>query len=592
MSDKSTVTEFVIEKLVKLGGLLGFNEIRLRWKLTRGLESIRRRGRRAKVTAVHVGYAHKTCGRCGAVNDKAAKQCASCGARLGWRGWQVLGRIGILMPNIVSVSTLLAAVLFVIYGRMLLGDIEGNFFSFSGRDLVTFGAHVRVAVQAGEWWRLGTAVFLHAGIMHIGFNIFALSVIGPQVEQLFGRLRMFTFFVLTGVLANVAVQIVSGWLDPLMLSGGLGGPLGWLAEQLWLPPLAQSIGASGGVMGLIGVTAGWGHRDGTAVGRGARNLMLQWLLYTTIFGLVVGANHGAHFAGFILGAAFGYSLQPVYRTRSAPGPLTIAGTVLSLLITVVCVTMTLAPKPTQALWQQLFIATPTLSAAEVRLADHYGIPHDQLLALRQVTGHSWSTVSPAAPARPTPGSTSDNHSGDGASDGPPGPMTGIRSTLSCTTPNAPSISDCGLTQQQQQALTRFLASYGLTAYFQHEMVDTGSRAARKQWFVLAISSDNPWDLLRFVGTDASNYGYRTEEIIARLRAWDRTFRLQVAAAGADWVELRLVTMPPDLAAWVRELVAFCPDLLKTGDVHLPASGELVDIERYIRQHRRIQLWWD
>ena len=72
-----------------------------------------------------------------------------------------------------------------------------------------------------------------------------------------------------------------------------------------------SICAWGAVMGLCGVAAGWGQREGTTAGREIRNMMLKWAAYTVLFGFFIGADNAAHAAGFVSGGVIGTPLQQI-----------------------------------------------------------------------------------------------------------------------------------------------------------------------------------------------------------------------------------------------------------------------------------------
>ncbi len=196
--------ERLIEFLIAVGGLVGMNRVRLRWRLTRALDRLAASIARTVTTSAHVAYAHKTCPACGAVNDRERRACASCGARLGSRASQMLARLGLVVPNVLSVPTLLSTLIFLIYLRTLQLDQAGGLMGFSSEALVRHGGQVPALVAEGQWWRLGSAVLLHSSILHLGFNLLALSMIGPPIEQLFGRLRTLSFFMATGVLASVA----------------------------------------------------------------------------------------------------------------------------------------------------------------------------------------------------------------------------------------------------------------------------------------------------------------------------------------------------------------------------------------------------
>jgi membrane associated rhomboid family serine protease len=306
-----------IERVVGLAGHLGFNKMRLRWKLIRWQEQRRRRARRREQVVAHITYAHKTCPECGAVQDRDEAVCTGCGARLGSRRFQLLERIGLAIPVPASIATLLAVAILVAYGRVWLAG-GGGLSGPSGSLLVEFGGRWP-PLMSEEPWRLVTAMFLHAGILHLGFNLLAIASIGPRVEELYGRPTMLGLFIVTGVLANVAtLQVASP---------------------------AIGIGASGGVMGLIGAAAAWGQRAGTGRGRAMRDAMLMWIGYTFLFGLFVGADHWAHLFGAIAGAVFGFLVKPEVWMRRALVAVRAGAGIVGLVATVGAVAIICARTP-------------------------------------------------------------------------------------------------------------------------------------------------------------------------------------------------------------------------------------------------------
>lgn len=96
-------------------------------------------------------------------------------------------------------------------------------------------------------------------------------------------------------------------------------------------------------MGLVGLLAGWGHRDGTTIGRGVRDRMVKWGAYTMLFGLALGANHVAHAAGFVAGGALGLATDTrwVERTRDSTASSLFGG--LAGLAALACTLLALAP---------------------------------------------------------------------------------------------------------------------------------------------------------------------------------------------------------------------------------------------------------
>jgi len=307
-----------IERVVNIAGDLGFNKMRLRWKLIRWQEHRRKKARQREQLVAHVTYAHKTCHQCGAVQDRHEAVCTRCGVKLSSRGFQVLERIGLATPVPLSMSTLLAVAILVAYGRVWFAS-GGGLSAPHGALLVGFGGRWPPLI-AEEPWRLVTAMFLHAGLWHLGFNILAIATVGPRIEETYGRATMLGIFIVTGLLANLATLQV----------GGLG----------------VGVGASGGVMGLIGAAAGSGHRAGTSHGRAQRDAMLQWCAYTFVFGFAVGADNWAHLFGLITGAAFGLAVRPeTWKRRSLIPVRAVAGLVgLVATLGAVAIIITRAPQ--------------------------------------------------------------------------------------------------------------------------------------------------------------------------------------------------------------------------------------------------------
>ncbi len=218
-----------------------------------------------------------TCGSCGALVDPKAKRCHQCG-----RLWPaLLGlRPGLdrLFSREHSFSKPFALFLVVVYlATVLVGQRTGNvgpglLEKFNPGPGVTLPAGVAYTpfILGGDWWRTITACLLHAGIVHILFNCFALFNLGRIVEQIYGNARL---------------TIV------LFVSGVVGYVVG-------LPFVPMSLGASGAICGLIGAVLAFGFRRGGTHGEMIRGQALQWILYLAVFGFVVsGINNYAHFGG-------------------------------------------------------------------------------------------------------------------------------------------------------------------------------------------------------------------------------------------------------------------------------------------------------
>lgn len=78
------------------------------------------------------------------------------------------------------------------------------------------------------------------------------------------------------------------------------------------------------------------------------------------------------------------------------------------------------------------------------------------------------------------------------------------------------------------------------------------------------NTQDPFDVLRKAGTNGANYDLDTEDIIARLIAWQSRCEFQVTGAEGDTLDLVFTSLPKDLDAFVAELYDFCPDLVDQG----------------------------
>jgi membrane associated rhomboid family serine protease len=141
------------------------------------------------------------------------------------------------------------------------------------------------AVADGEVWRMVTVVLLHANLVHIWFNMWALWVLGPQIEREVGGLR----FVLLYLASAATGSAFAFWL---------GGPLD------------LGVGASGAIFGLFGVwLASAVRRRHTAYGRYLLSQLGFVLLINAAIPFVFPnvswqAHLGGLLAGFVLGNAW------------------------------------------------------------------------------------------------------------------------------------------------------------------------------------------------------------------------------------------------------------------------------------------------
>jgi membrane associated rhomboid family serine protease len=158
-----------------------------------------------------------------------------------------------------------------------------------------------------EMWRTVTSGFIHFGVIHIGFNMFALYQIGPALERMVGRFR-FTTLYFAALLAGSAGVALSDKFSP---SGG----------------------ASGAIFGLFGVLAVALWRRG--INPFSTSLGMVLILNLVITFTISNISIGAHIGGLIGGTSCGLMLFPSPTQRipkwvSIAGPIAIA--VISLVV--------------------------------------------------------------------------------------------------------------------------------------------------------------------------------------------------------------------------------------------------------------------
>ena len=181
-------------------------------------------------------------------------------------------------------------------------------------DLLNWGGNIRPFVVEGEWWRLFTYMFLHAGVFHLLMNMFALLYIGIFLEPLLGKTRFLSAYLLTGVCAGLASIIMHSF--------------------------TVAVGASGAIFGMYGVFVAM--LTTRFIERTARKTILRSILYFIIFNLANGVkgniDNAAHIGGLISGLAVGYAFYPgllsgqrIIRQLGVSAIITIAVILLALI---------------------------------------------------------------------------------------------------------------------------------------------------------------------------------------------------------------------------------------------------------------------
>jgi rhomboid protease GluP len=172
----------------------------------------------------------------------------------------------------------------------------------SPQRLFDLGALYPPAVAiGGQYWRLFSAMFLHAGLFHIMFNAWALWVFGTIVERDFGTPRFVAIFFVTGFVASASSYAF--------------GPL-----------TAVGVGASGAIFGIFGafVAYNWRRRHLAMAATNLRWAMML-LALNALLAFAFGAiDWRAHLGGFLAGIVAGFTAEGV-GSRQQRTLMTVAG---------------------------------------------------------------------------------------------------------------------------------------------------------------------------------------------------------------------------------------------------------------------------
>jgi len=148
--------------------------------------------------------------------------------------------------------------------------------SYDNYTLLKFGANLDTLVKDGDLYRLITCAFLHIGILHLLFNMYALLTIGSQVESFFGKIKYLIIYL---------ISAISGSILSIAFS-----------------PNTISAGASGAIFGLLGSLLYFGYYYRAYLGNVIKSQILPIIIINLLFGFMVsGVDNAAHIGGLIGG---------------------------------------------------------------------------------------------------------------------------------------------------------------------------------------------------------------------------------------------------------------------------------------------------
>ena len=228
----------------------------------------------------------KLCPACGALVGISATRCHECGASLRFSLAALSkGLSGIFGENEAPVTTVLLVANILMFGVswVAIASAGGGGFrilwGMGGETMYRLGASYGPAIFYGhEWYRLITAMFLHGGLIHIGFNMMALMQFGPTLEELYGSARYLFLYVVTGAFG-------------FLVSAFMGN---------------YSLGASGALLGLIGLMLAITSKRGGSYMRELRSRLISSVVILFVLGFSgMGLDNYAHGAGLAAGFGLG-----------------------------------------------------------------------------------------------------------------------------------------------------------------------------------------------------------------------------------------------------------------------------------------------
>jgi membrane associated rhomboid family serine protease len=208
-----------------------------------------------------------------------------------------------------SATTVLLALIGAVFALEVVTGGPGSLMTGpSASKLVDLGASVAlfptsngiVGIATGQYWRLVTSMFLHAGLLHIAFNAYALWIFGTVVEQELGRLRFLLIYFVTGIVAS--------------------------AGSYAFGPPAVGVGASGAIFGIFGAFVAYNYRRRhLAIAAARLRSAVTIVVINMVLALSIqGIDWRAHVGGFIAGLFAGFAAEGI-GTPSTRRTILVAG---------------------------------------------------------------------------------------------------------------------------------------------------------------------------------------------------------------------------------------------------------------------------
>jgi len=231
----------------------------------------------------------KLCPNCGSLVGISATRCHNCGTNLKFSMAAINRSLSGVFSGPAPVTTALLVANLLVFGvEWMASAAQGGggglsiLWGMGGEASYRLGMSAPYGIYVQhQWFRLITAMFLHGGLLHIGFNMMSLMQLGPALEELYGSARYFFLYIVTGAFGFLASSFIGHY----------------------------SLGASGGLLGLVGAMLAITTKRGGSYMRELRSRLISSVVILFVLGFMgMGIDNWAHgaglAAGFVLGKIF------------------------------------------------------------------------------------------------------------------------------------------------------------------------------------------------------------------------------------------------------------------------------------------------
>ena len=159
--------------------------------------------------------------------------------------------------------------------------------------LINFGALSTVLVKYGQYYRLITNAFVHIGILHLFCNMYALYVLGKDIESFFGKLKFIFIYLISAL-------------------------VGSFVSMIFIDEYAVSAGASGAIFGLMGSLLYFGYNYRVTLNNSINRQIIPIILLNLFIGFVgTGINNYAHLGGLLGGYIASTAVGVKYKSSKS-----------------------------------------------------------------------------------------------------------------------------------------------------------------------------------------------------------------------------------------------------------------------------------